>query len=521
MDDICESKTARNKKLLIKNTGELKEPEHLIDCFGSVGFAYFRILLDKSGKPCDFQFLKVNSTFEQVMGLRENEVIGRTGLEVFQAIEQNWIDTFGRVAITGEPAKLTGYFESYNKYFAIDVFSPQKGFFAVIFTDITETKIQQDKLYKLYQFQKVMNRTRKILLDNDDEEETLYRKVCESLVQINFIKIAGIVLVQSENIDMDIAAVAGADENIDYVSNVRIIRYSSLSNGIISNAIKTGKPIVVNDMMNDDRFTSCRVHIAKMDLKSVMALPLFHESVTIGAMVLYSDQKEAFGSDVVFFLGELSTDIAIGVKTVKLRKNLRESNKQLKKAIEDILAVTSRMIESRDPYTSGHQKRVAQLSMAIAKKIGLPDEKIEMIKLAALVHDIGKIAVPAEILVKPTKLSQNEFNLIKDHPQYGYNFLKDVIPPWDIIAMIALQHHEKLDGSGYPQGLKEEEIVPEAKIVAVADVVEAISTHRPYRPALGIDIALEEISNNKGKLYDPEAVDACIKLFKEDGFKFD
>ncbi|MCD6449673.1 MAG: HD domain-containing protein, partial [Thermotogaceae bacterium] len=133
---------------------------------------------------------------------------------------------------------------------------------------------------------------------------------------------------------------------------------------------------------------------------------------------------------------------------------------------------------------------------------------------------VGKIAVPIEILVKPSNLISEEFNLIKKHPIYGYNFLKDLVHPWDMIAQVALQHHERLDGSGYPLGLKGEEILLEARIVAVADVVEAMSTHRPYRPALGIDKALEEISKNKGKLYDPEVVDACIKLFKEGRFTF-
>lgn len=526
MDDIGENKTTGNEKLLISNTGELSEPEHLIDCSGlftimSVGFAYFRILFDESGKPRDFQFLKVNPAFEQIMGLRENEVVGRTGLEVFSDIERHWIDAFGRVAITGEPVQLRGYFGALNKYFAIDVFSSQKGFFAVIFTDITETKIQQDKLNKLYHLQKVINSVRAILLEAT-KENMLYQKICNILVQINFIKITGIALVREEGFDLDIVAFAGPDEYMDYISNIKIAWGNSLyGECIIGTTIKTGKPIVVNDIMNDDRFTSNREYISKMNLKSAMTLPLIHEGTIIGAMVLYSDQEEAFGSDEVLFLEELSTDIAIGVKTIRLRESLRENNKQLKKAIEDILTVTSRMVESRDPYTSGHQRRVAQLSIAIAEKIGLPDDKIEMIKLAALAHDIGKIAVPAEILVKPTRLSKNEFNLIKDHPRSGYDFLKDLIHPWNMIALIALQHHEKLDGSGYPQGLKEEEILPEAKIVTVADLVEAISTHRPYRPALGIDKALEEISNNKGKLYDPEVVDACIKLFKENGFKFD
>ena len=180
----------------------------------------------------------------------------------------------------------------------------------------------------------------------------------------------------------------------------------------------------------------------------------------------------------------------------------------------------AKMSESKDPYTAGHQQRVSQLATAIARKMGLPEDRIEAIKFASLIHDIGKFIIPGEILSKPSKLSKTEFTLIKEHPKTGYNIIKDVEFPWEI-ASIILQHHERLDGSGYPMGLKDKEILLEAKILAVADVVEAMNSHRPYRPALGIDKALEEISMNKGKLYDSDAVDACIKLFKEDGFKFE
>ncbi|MCD6450119.1 MAG: HD-GYP domain-containing protein [Thermotogaceae bacterium] len=186
----------------------------------------------------------------------------------------------------------------------------------------------------------------------------------------------------------------------------------------------------------------------------------------------------------------------------------------------DILNVASRMLESKDPYTTSHQQRVVKLSTAIAEKLGLPGKR-EMLKLAALVHDVGKIAIPMEVLVKPARLSPKEYSLVQDRPIYGYNYFKELIYPWEIIALVALQHHERLDGSGYPQGLKREEILPEAQIVAVADVVEAMSSHRPYRPALGIDKALEEISKNKGRLYDPDVVDACVELFRKDGFTFE
>ena len=178
----------------------------------------------------------------------------------------------------------------------------------------------------------------------------------------------------------------------------------------------------------------------------------------------------------------------------------------------------SKIIEVKDPYTSGHQQRVSQLTVAIAKELDLSQDKVEGIRIASLIHDIGKIGIPTEILSKSTVLSDIEFSLIKAHSQIGYDILKsiDFVYP---VAQIVLQHHEKINGTGYPNHLKGDKILLEAKILCVADVVEAMSSHRPYRPALGIDAALEEISRNKGILYDSKVVDACVKLFKEKGFK--
>jgi putative nucleotidyltransferase with HDIG domain len=177
-------------------------------------------------------------------------------------------------------------------------------------------------------------------------------------------------------------------------------------------------------------------------------------------------------------------------------------------------------VETRDPYTSGHQKRVSNLARVIAQEMGLSKDITDSIRMAGIIHDIGKISVPAEILSKPTKLSNMEFGLIKVHPQTGYDILKEVELPYPI-AKTVLQHHERLDGSGYPQGLKGENIILEARVLAVADVVEAMASYRPYRPAKGVDVALEEIEKNKGILYDPEVVEVCLKLFKEKGFKFE
>ncbi|MBA7644706.1 hypothetical protein ES703_52451 [subsurface metagenome] len=201
-------------------------------------------------------------------------------------------------------------------------------------------------------------------------------------------------------------------------------------------------------------------------------------------------------------------------------QQVKQGYEKLQRTMEATINTISKIIETRDPYTAGHQNKVSQLAVAIAQEMKLPEDKIEGIRIAALVHDIGKINIPSEILSKPSKLNNMEFSLIKNHPKVGYDILRKIDFPWPV-AKIVLQHHEKIDGSGYPQGLKGDKIFLEAKIIGTADVVEAMSSHRPYRPSLGIDKALEEISQNRGILYDPEVVDVCLKLFKEKSFKFE
>jgi len=177
------------------------------------------------------------------------------------------------------------------------------------------------------------------------------------------------------------------------------------------------------------------------------------------------------------------------------------------------------IVEFRDPYTANHQQRVTQLACAIARAMDLPEDDITGLYLAGLIHDIGKVSVPSEILCNPSGLSADEFNIIKMHPTVGYEVLKGLDLPWPI-AQIVHQHHERIDGSGYPLGLSGEDILLEARILAVADVVEAMASHRPYRPSLGLDYALHEIVKNKGKLYDPNVVDACLRVFRELAFEF-
>ena len=213
----------------------------------------------------------------------------------------------------------------------------------------------------------------------------------------------------------------------------------------------------------------------------------------------------------------LQIDIAERKRTeVKLQDTLDS----LRRAVSTTIQVMVSAVEARDPYTAGHQIRAANLGRAIATEMGLPPEKVEGIRMAGSIHDIGKLSIPAEILSKPTKLSEIEFALIKEHARRGFEILKDVESPWPL-AEIAHQHHERMDGSGYPQKLKGQDIIIEARIIAVADVVEAMASHRPYRPGLGIDAALNEIEKNRGLYYDDDVAAACLRLFREKGFQLE
>ncbi len=199
-------------------------------------------------------------------------------------------------------------------------------------------------------------------------------------------------------------------------------------------------------------------------------------------------------------------------------RSLRKSEARLKSTLLESITAMAAIVELRDPYTAGHQRRVAQLASAIAGELGWSEQKVEGLNMAGVVHDLGKIRVPAEILSKPGTLSEIEFSMIQQHSQAGYDILKEIDFPWPI-AEFVLQHHERLDGSGYPHGLKGDEILPETRILSVADVFEAMASHRPYRPGFGIETALKEIEANRGTLFDPDVVDATLLLFREKGYE--
>ncbi|MHB1417258.1 MAG: PAS domain S-box protein, partial [Chloroflexota bacterium] len=266
----------------------------------------------------------------------------------------------------------------------------------------------------------------------------------------------------------------------------------------------------------------------------LIAVPLHVQGRTIGTLTLVRGEPgRPYTYEDLGFVEAAADRAAVGIETARLlaaneselaeRKRaearLQQSLESLRRAMEGTIRAVASTVEMRDPYTAGHQQRVAQLATAIARQMGLDEEQVEAVRLAASVHDLGKIGVPAEILSKPGRLTPLEWQMIQGHSEVGYQILSKVDFPWPV-AEIAYQHHERLDGSGYPRGLRGAEIAAEARILAVADVVEAMSSHRPYRPALGLEVALEEITGGRGTLYDSNVVDVCLALLTKDGAFF-
>jgi HD-GYP domain-containing protein (c-di-GMP phosphodiesterase class II) len=245
----------------------------------------------------------------------------------------------------------------------------------------------------------------------------------------------------------------------------------------------------------------------KMGYQASIAIPIADDAGVMGALMVYAAEANSFDADELALLEELGKALAFGIMGIRERKKRYE-------ALISAVGAIAATVELRDPYTAGHQRHVADIAVAIASEMQLSADQVEGIRLAAIIHDVGKIGVPVEILSKPTKLSPLEFSLIQTHAESGYDLLKAIPFEWPIAEMVR-QHHERMDGSGYPRGLKGDAIDLGARIIAVADVVDSMSSHRPYRAALGIDKALEELAKGQGTIYDTKVVDVCAQLFRD------
>jgi putative nucleotidyltransferase with HDIG domain len=359
------------------------------------------------------------------------------------------------------------------------------------------------------------------------DEQNLIEEVCRIIVEVGGYEMAWVGFAE-QDIGKSVRPVAWMGKNDGFLETVEISWDDcDLGRGPTGKSIRTAQPVVNENTIENEDIVLWREELLKRGFKSSVALPLKHEEDVLGVLTIYASIPEAFDKSEIDRLMGLANDLTYGIRALRTRIERIDAENEielhvdkLQKALSGTIKVVASTVEVRDPYTAGHQRRVATLARAIAEEMNLPAHQVEGIFMAGVVHDLGKIYVPAEILSKPSRLNDIEFNLIRTHSQVGYDLLKTIEFPWPI-AKIVHQHHERIDGSGYPQGLFSEQILLEAKIICVADVVEAMASHRPYRPAMGVEKALKHIDEESGNLYDSKAVFTCLELFSEKGFQFD
>lgn len=349
-------------------------------------------------------------------------------------------------------------------------------------------------------------------------EQDLFSEICRVVVADDTYRLAWVGVADSARpLGLRVMTVGGTATA--YLDAVEAMSTGRTDHGPVRDVMGSNRPYVVQDVEQMPESSPFRRLLLDHGHRSVVLLPLRFSEGDMGVLAIYSARTNAFSGDALAVLEMLAGDISYGIGAIRSREGHDRYRVRFDASLEAVVRAVATAAELRDPYTAGHQRRVAELAQAIATVLGVGAELVTGIRVAASIHDIGKLTVPAEILSKPGPLSPAEYELVKEHPQAGYDIVKSVDFPWPAADMI-LQHHERLDGSGYPNGLQGEEIHLGARIIAIADTVEAMSSHRPYRPGLGVAAALETITDQRGILFHPDAVDACLQLFHVDGFTF-
>lgn len=394
-----------------------------------------------------------------------------------------------------------------------------------IIRDVTERKQSEKSLEYALRSLKIKSALDSELIHATDEQGYLH-SVCRVIVKQGGYRMA-MVGYADDNLENDITLKASAGVPEGFLGQANMIGADAeRMQAPMYRAMRGGELQVVNDILSDPGMALWHRLAVDHGLASAALFPIEIDGKVIGACGIYATEVNAFVGKEVKLLGELADKLAFGINALRTRAERDRTAYEhehhteiLQKGMEQTIQAIADIVDARDPYTAGHERRVSKLSMAIAQEMGLSKDKIHGIRLAAAIHDMGKIKIPAEILSNPGKLTDIEFMLVKTHPQTGRDIIKDVEFPWPIADMV-WQHHERMDGTGYPRGLEDREIRLEARIMAVADVIEAMSSHRPYRAALGIGAALKEIERGRGSLFDPAVADACLKLFREERFEF-
>jgi PAS domain S-box-containing protein len=356
------------------------------------------------------------------------------------------------------------------------------------------------------------------VLVNANDETDLLNRLCEVVVEDSSYHLAWVGFTDPSR-PLGVRLVASGGNSSAYIEALEVLAGNNTYPGPFAYAIETREPFVIQDLAAMPEVLTWQSLALDHGYRALLALPLFLNKTDYGVLAVYSERPHVFTPDTVRVLIDLAKDIAYGIDSLRSRKERAILQARFDGSISAAVQAVVMASELRDPYTAGHQRQVAHLAGAIAVEMGIDPEVIAGIRVGASIHDVGKLIVPAEILSKPGPLKEAEMNLVKLHPQAGCDIVSGIEFPWPVPEML-LQHHERLDGSGYPHGLRGDAIVIDARIIAVADIVEAMSSDRPYRPALGIEVALATVREGRNTLFDPAVVEACCLLFEEKGFSF-
>jgi PAS domain S-box-containing protein len=359
-----------------------------------------------------------------------------------------------------------------------------------------------------------------------DSSEGLLQAICEAITRESTYALAWVGTAEDLP-GKPVSFIAAAGRAKESLEGLRISwdEEQDTGNGTAGLAIRTGKMHIVDNIETSEEYSPWREWARRIGVQSLIGIPLVGRGDWRGVLVVCASRVHAFEEGAIEVFEHLATEIGHGLNSLHQKELLEAEYQQRMKAQQQLTGALTAMVsamvaavETRDPYTAGHENRSADIACAIGRELGWDADRLMGLRMAAMVHDFGKISVPTKILSKPEKLTPEEWALMVKHPETGYEILKDIPFSWPV-ADIMRQHHEKLDGSGYPLGLKEDEILPEAKVLAVADIVEAMTSDRPYRLGLDLQIALAEIERQAGVTLDAEAVGVCVRLFREKGYK--
>ncbi len=509
-------------------TARLREQEHarLLELFYQHTHDCI-VLLDK-----DFNFIRVNRAYANICGLDIEAFPGHNHFELYPS---PLIEEFKKVVATGTP------YQAYTRPFTFPD-HPEWGetywdlslipirdaggnteLLLLTLKDVTDRQRAELAWKKSSRALRTISACDSLLIHASDEAELL-NGMCRMIVETNGYCMSWVGYAEQDD-DKTVSPRAHAGSGAEFLEKARFSwgnnEYGCGPTGI---AIRTGKPSVVHNIATAECRLWCSQALA-CGYSSSIALPLRDENGTFGVLSIYAHEPGVFEAEEIELLEQLAADLSFGISSLRagVARRLAEGKiasylQQLEGTVQGALLAVSNMVEQRDPYTAGHERRVGIISADIAREMGWDEARCRELQMIGLIHDLGKIAIPAEILSKPGRLTALEYDMVKSHVERGYEILKDVkfLQP---IAEVIHQHHERIDGSGYPRGLKGDEILPEARIIAVADVLESMSSHRPYRAALGIDTALAEITSHSGTSYDTAVVDAMLRLIREKQYR--